>query len=609
MLELQDKIGAYKAIIVSPPEEKENSYRSILSVYEIFVDGQWLKAEGKVNVYFSKSVGKQFKYGHLLWVNGHFEKTEGPANPGAFDYRNYLVYQNIHFQDFIGDEVVKIGESKGNPVVHLAQNIRNKAVETLHRYVPDDEVRSIVLALVLGVKDELENDLLAAFSATGAMHVLAVSGLHVGIIYGLLLLIFRSSGFQKAKFRWLVFAISVSILWTYAFITGLSPSVLRAVTMFTFVAASRAINRKGNIFNTLSASALFLLLYDPYLIMSVGFQLSFLAVFGIVYLFPKLYALWNTQHWLLDKIWTITCVSIAAQLSTAPLSMLYFHQFPNYFLISNLFIIPGAFTILLGGLTLLLTSWWSFLAQSIAMLLLYFTKAIVFLVKSVSHLPYSTIPDIYLNSFDTWCIYLLILSFLLGFINQKLKYFKWCLFWAVLFAFSQVQHREPYLKTSELSVLAVNGHSVLDVRVGKDAHLWADTTFLSDVDQQKFHLYPQRLLNGSASQALKGSLDVPFLKLPFGGLAMIEGKSVLHLTKSIPKSFQPMKPIPVDYVILSKSAGIEPTRIVASFASKHLILDAAIAYRSRLRMNEAAALGEIEFHDVGRDGYFSKKWR
>lgn len=609
LMEHHAKVEAYKGIIISTPEEKENSYRSILSVYEILVNGSWLKVKGRVNVYFDKNEGKELDYGNLLWVNGQFDKTEGPANPGAFDYRNYLVYQNIHFQDFIGDDYLKIGETKGNPIVYSAQKVRKEAVRTLHDFLPDDEVRSIVLALVLGVKDELENDLIAAFSATGAMHVLAVSGLHVGIIYGLLLLIFSSTGLQQSRFRWLVFAVSVGVLWAYAFITGLSPSVLRAVTMFTFVAASRAIKRKGNIYNTLSASALCLLLYDPYLIMSVGFQLSFLAVFGIVYLFPKLYALWSTKHWILDKVWTITCVSIAAQLSTAPLSMLYFHQFPNYFLVSNLFIIPAAFAILVGGLAILLTSWWSFVAQIIAFLLLYFTKAIVFLVKSVSEMTFSTTPDIYLSTFDTWCIYLLLLSFIFGWVDRKMSYFHFALFCALLFASSQILHRKPYMNSSEFSVLAVNGHSVLDFRYGQEAWLWADSAFLKDVDQQRFHLYPKRLLSGSASTSYSEPLSAPNLSLSFGRLALFEGKSILHITKPIPNNFQPLEPIPLDYVVLSKSAGIEPKRITSCFAAQHIILDGAMGYRSRTRFNEAAALGGFEIHDVGGEGYFSKKWR
>ncbi len=608
LMEHYAKVDAYKGLMVSTPEEKQNTYRSILSVYEILTNGSWIKVKGRVNVYLGKEEGKELNYGDLLWVNGQFDTIEGPANPGAFDYRNYLVYQNIHFQGFIGNDFVKIGETKGNPIVYLALKARKKAVKIIHHFLPDDEVRSIVLALVLGVKDELENDLIAAFSATGAMHILAVSGLHVGIIYGILSLIFNRLGQQNSRFRWLIFVVSLVVLWSYAFITGLSPSVLRAVTMFSFVAASRAIKRKGNIYNTLGASALFLLLYDPYLIMNIGFQLSFLAVFGIVYLYPMLYDLWSTKHWILDKFWTITCVSIAAQISTAPLSMLYFHQFPNYFLVTNLFIIPAAFAILVGGLAILLTSWWGFVAQTFAFLLLHFSKAIVFLVKSMSEMIYSTTSNIYLSTFDTWCIYLLLLSFIFGWVYRKMRYFHFALLWALLFAFSQILHKKTYMNSSEFSVLAVNGHSVLDFRYGKEAWLWADSAFLEDEDQQRFHLYPKRLLSGSASTSYLKTLSAPSLLLPFGRMVFFDGKSILHITKAIPKNFQPLEPIPMDYVVLSNSSGIQPKRIAACFAAKNTITDGTVRYPSWRRLSEAAALGVFEFHDVGREGFFSEKW-
>jgi competence protein ComEC len=202
-------------------------------------------------------------------------------------------------------------------------------------------------------------------------------------------------------------------------VTGLSPSVLRAATMFSNVAIGNSFSKSGNIYNSLGIAAFLLLLFDPYLIYSVGFQLSFAAVFGIVYIQPKLYRMLEFKNQLIDYAWSITCVSIAAQLATLPISLYYFHQFPTYFLLSNILVIPAASVILSAGLAMLIADpmipW---LGDLLGALLSYFMKGVNLCISSIELLPNHLITWIY---FDQIMVVLAYLFFILFFIDLSRK--------------------------------------------------------------------------------------------------------------------------------------------------------------------------------------------
>ena len=278
------------------------------------------------------------------------------------------------------------------------------------------------------------------YSSSGAMHVLAVSGLHVGIIYLLLNSLFLF--FEKFKYgKYLKAVFLILSLWAYALLTGLSPSVLRAATMFSFIIIGSALKRQTNIYNTLAASAFVLLLYNPYILLQVGFQLSYAAVLGIVYLQPKLYKLIYTKHWLLDKIWAITTVSIAAQLATFPLDIYYFHQFPNYFLLSNLFVIPLATFIIGGGVLLFVTSVIPFFPGSLAWVVNKILMLLNFSVQWVENLPYSLSLGISITVLETIIVYTIIILFFSSIIKWKPRLLQLSLALVIFFMILQIKEQ------------------------------------------------------------------------------------------------------------------------------------------------------------------------
>jgi competence protein ComEC len=598
---------AYKAQLISEPEEKKNSARAVLEVYELLNDSGWVKSESRVNGYFSKEEGLTLSYGDLLLIDGAPNETTPPANPGEFDYRNYLAYQNIHFQQFVGDDFDVIGHAEPNWFVARAIKIREVCVAQLSQYIENPKSRAVVLALVLGVKDELDNELIQSFSATGATHVLAVSGLHVGIIFGIIFWVLKAVGLHKRKYRWWMAAISILVLWTYALLTGLSPSVLRAVTMFSFVALGRALFRRGNIYNTLSLSALALLLYNPYLIMSVGFQLSFLAVFGIVYLHPKVYGLWQVDNCFLDKVWSITCVSIAAQLATGPLSMLYFHQFPTYFLVSNLFIIPAAFAILIGGLILLALSFAPAIAALFGIVLGGLVSLVNWLVAQVSRFPNSAIDGVYFSILDTWLVYAVLGGIILFLVTKKGAYLKLGLSCALAFSISQIAHFSSHSDSLELSVLNASNHSVIDLRAGFKGRVFANDEFLNDPESQQFSLSGKRLISGVKQKITEDELVVPEANLPFGKLMVFDGKSIFWLNS--PLGDFDFDSIEVDFLIISNNSVKNLDQLHGLVSANQVILDKSNSFYTQRSLLEGAKENQVDIHQVSANGYFSSLWR
>ena len=441
LIQIKAPIETYRARVKTLPEEKVKSWKVEVVVDAVKLKEGWTQATGNVLIYISKkSDGIALRYGDLLLIEGAPIVLEPPGNPHEFDFKRFLSFRNIYHQQFVRSEQIKfIAPTQRKGFLFYSQQARLWATAIMKEFVTGEQEQAIAMALVLGVTDGLDNDLQNAYSASGAMHVLAVSGLHVGIIYWMILLLLKPIR-SLSWSAWLIAIISLVCLWAYAFVTGLSPSVLRAVTMFSFMAIAKPFSRSTNIYNTLAASAFILLIYNPYLIMSVGFQLSYLAVIGIVYLQRPLYHLWEAPNKFLDWCWSISCVSIAAQIATFALGLLYFHQFPVYFLFSNLFVIPGSFVVLVLGILLLAVSPLAVVAFIVGWLLEWTIKIVNIGVFAVEDLPYSLINGVYLTTFQCWLLMGVIISFIQLFEFRKFYYLITAFLLILIYSSMQWQH-------------------------------------------------------------------------------------------------------------------------------------------------------------------------
>lgn len=359
---------------------KSNSFYNKYEATLMRLNG--VKTIGKILVNIEKdSISNFLNVDDVLMVKRAFSEIKKPLNPYIFNYRKYLQQQQIYQQIYITRKqylrILRTNQTVGG----IASKIRWKINKSLVKYGFKEDELAIINALLLGQRQTINTELQQRYASAGAIHILAVSGLHIGIILMLLTFLFKPFHFfENGKIIAGIFIIS--LLWIYAIIAGLSASVVRAVSMFTAVAISMFLNRPSNVYNTLVISMFFLLLFNPYYLFEVGFQLSYIAVFFIVWIQPKLYFLWKPRFWIVNKLWQLFTVSLAAQIGVLPLSLYYFHQFPGLFFLSNLAIIPFLGLILVAGFLIIVLSVFELLPQ--------------FLGESYR----STIQ--YLNQFVTW---------------------------------------------------------------------------------------------------------------------------------------------------------------------------------------------------------------
>lgn len=352
------------------------SQRYIVSVKSVNNHG----ASGKILTTIPIVNHTNFKVDDRLLYWGELQPIQPPSNPHQFAYDSYMTTLGVYDQiKLLPVNYVK-KDATNKSLFGKAATLRNTILSNLSTTTMGKQELSIVQAILLGQRTDLDTALYDDYKDAGAVHILAVSGLHIGILLLILKFLFRPLELLKYG-KTIAMVIIVLLLWTYAFITGLSASVIRAVTMFSFVTYALYLNRPSNIYNILALSMFFILLVKPLLLFQVGFQMSYTAVFAIVWIYPLLQKFWSPNIWLLKKGWQLLSVSIAAQVGVLPLSLYYFHQFPGLFFVTNLVVVPFLGIILGAGLLIIILS----LANSLPTLLASYYNTLIKTMNAVIH--------------------------------------------------------------------------------------------------------------------------------------------------------------------------------------------------------------------------------
>lgn len=408
-----------KVWVSSEPQQTNDILRFEVDVTDGYLNRHQESTSGKLLIALKLDSLSPIKlnYGDELMISAEYLPVEPPYNPAEFDFKAWLASKNIYHQTFIKQEqLVKLGEGQGNPIIKYALEVRRQQVAVYRKLIKDDEAFAVASTLILGYRADLSKETLAAYSKTGTIHALSVSGMHVGIIY--IMLNWLLSFLDRNHWRRLLKTILICVLvWCYALVTGFSPSVLRSAIMLSVFVLAKQYKRSTNNYNVVSFAAIALLVIDPFVIWHVGFQLSFLAVIGLIYYQPKIYKWLYVKNKWLDRAWSLVAMSLAAQLATLPLSIYYFHQFPVYFIFSNLFISLPILFLMYGGLALLLTKW-QLLAYAFEWLITFTNKGL----KWISELPYASITEIWLDKWQLLFLCLIMVFITLGLVNRKKHY-------------------------------------------------------------------------------------------------------------------------------------------------------------------------------------------
>ena len=408
----------YIAYICNIPQEKTKSVKCNVQVLEQEINGKFKPSSGELIVYLEKGKHTFPSYGDKLIFEGLPQLISEPNNPFEFNYKQYLSYKNIFHQIYLKDEdYVLDGKHESNALFDFAIRLKTNLLNTLKENGLSGNEYAVTAALMLGYDDEISGDLMTAYSHTGTLHVLSVSGLHVGVLFLALNFLIRLP--KRRAFDILKTVIILCCLWFYALLSGLSPSVIRSTAMFSFVLFGVIFNKKGQIYNSIFASAFIMLLFDPFLVIDSGFQLSYLAVIGIVFLFPHIYKWYIPRRKWDDLIWKMFAVSLSAQIITLPITLYYFHQFPVLFFIANMLVIPLSYVVMFGSVFIVLFS----KVKAIAMIITWIVSKSVWIMNTFTEwldlLEFSYISDINTGFIDMIILFLLLITVTHAFLQKS----------------------------------------------------------------------------------------------------------------------------------------------------------------------------------------------
>ena len=597
------KSQSYLANIISNPTETKQSIKAVLSITLINSDSSQHHNPEKILCYFAKdSLSSNLKYGDVITFRSKLVIPKKPLNPGEFDYGSYLLQNRINYTSYIASNNWKlIDYNPANSIIALASNIRFNILSMLRNNGLSGNNYAVAAAILLGYDDFMESDLKQDYIMAGAMHILCVSGLHVGIIY--LVINFLLGFLSNNKLNNIIKAILLLFsVWAYATITGLSPSVQRASLMLTVFILGTVLNRNRDTYNTLAISALLLLIINPQLIFNVGFQLSYAAVLGIVTFHQPIYKLIYIKNSVADKIWSITVLSFAAQLATFPIATHYFHFFPPWFWLTNLFTFPLSFLIIATGLLFVLTSWIPLLPQIVGWILSGMIYLLNYVVGTVKLLPFSGIDYIYTSLPMMALIYILILLTFIMLNKSNLRLLLPIITIIMIIMGLNTWHRYNILNQKKIVIYSINKHSAYDFIDGNQHALFTDST-LTNITLD-YHLKNSRAQWGidSVINPLPINDKIPNINLNIIDNFLLFGDMRIFIYDGNETYYPIKKKLDLDFVIISGKKTNNIEQLMSVFNIKMVVIDSSVPHWSQNKISEIFKNEGITCYNVKNDG-------
>lgn len=543
------------------------------------------ESSGKLLINFYKSkLTEKLEIGSNLQIKGAIFKHKPINNPDQFDYGNYLIQKSILAQMYVDGYDVKVSSKIDTDFWYYSDQLRTKIIENLRKSGFANDELNVVAALILGQQQDISPEILHDYQFAGAIHILSVSGLHIGFI--LLFITFLLKPLPKNKFgSYLKLGIVLCSLWSFAVLAGLSPSVVRSVTMFSFVAVGMHLKRRTNVFHTLLVSIFFILLFQPAFLFDVGFQLSYVALFFILWLQPLLSGLWIPKNKILSYFWDILTVSFAAQIGAFPLSIYYFHQFPGLFFITNLIVLPGLGIIMALGVFVMVLAAFGYVPILLSKTLEWSVFLLNKTINWVASFERFIIQDIPFNIYLLIGSNLLIVTLIIWF--KKPSYNKMIAVLASVIVLQityfgtiwSIQNRK------ELIVFNVKKSTLIGERIGKNV-----TLFSKDSVQKNNMIKSYLVANFSTVKTQKAIQNLTYFN----------NKKILILD-SLGVYSDNIKP---NILVITHSPKLNLDRLFQKFRPELVVADAS-NYKTYMKIWKATCEKQkIPFHATGEKGFY-----
>lgn len=588
------------ATINEPVVEKTKSYKADALVEVIITDGKATTCEGKILLYFAKDSSlMKLHYGDQILVHKKLQPIKNSGNPGAFNYQRYALFQQIVHNAFLKDkDWIKLNTTSINHFKQFLFSTREKILTTLQSAIGNnkDEL-GIAEALLIGYTNDLDKDLVQAYSNTGVVHIIAISGMHLGLIYVMLVWIFARAPYIKNQ-KWLQVVLILASLWIFSLLTGGSASVLRSAVMFTIITIGKNYFKQHSIFNSLASSAFLMLVYNPFYLWDVGFQLSYLAVIGIIVFQKPIYNLLYVKNKKADYVWNMISVTLAAQVLTFPVCIYYFHQFPLLFLITNVIAVPLSTIILFAEIFLVAFSWIPFVMEyagkATAWLVWLMNKIILY----INELPFAVWDRIPSTVFTTWLLYAFVIGTGAWLLNKNRKFLNFSLTALIGFLIMHSFIGWKIASQQKLIVYNVPQHQAIDFVNGNNYRFVGDSILLEDALLQNFHLKPGRI----ALQLTKrvDSLSILYQQAPFFQL----GNSKILVVNAPLETAAGDKKIPIDIAIISKNPKLRIASLAKVFDIQKVVFDASNSLWKIAKWKQECEALHLRHHSIPEQGAF-----
>ena len=568
------------------PVIKSNWIKIALMIKCLEKDGYWNFAKGNTIVYVKRDEATDLQIGKTIYLKSKFSYVNGPNNPHEFDYKKYLEYRNVYHMLYCDAEEISVVKGFMEPFSPSQVGTRIKAatVDILRRSGLSKNAFAICSALLVGYDDEIDSEVMQSFSHSGTLHVLSVSGMHTGILYLILNFMFsvfdKHNRHKKLKCFFVIICLALFVL-----ITGFSPAVLRAALMLTLIQTGQTFYRQGNSYNTLLFSAFLLLLIKPYLLLDIGVLLSYLAVFGIMYLHPVLSNVYFVENKILRWFWNMILMSVAATLFTLPVCLYYFHQFPVWFIFSNLVIIPLSIGIMFGAIALICFSKITFIKTLLVFLIDKVNDLMLWVAQLTDNESFGFIDGICFSATDALFCSVFICLLLIVIYSKQYKHVIYmaciCIMW-LLASFYELYESS---QKSELIVFHIKKTSVYALRNGNTVYANFDGIEPSEYTR---HIKPYLL-------------SIPDLQLidNQGNLINTPEASVYYHNRSDIN----LSELATDYVIVANNA--MPGISAINAKNKPMIIaDCSNSYTFVKKLKKQCEENHLAFYSVKENGAF-----
>ena len=590
---LSENTNAIEVVLTEEPVEKARTYRVIAEALTLQNGEKKIPVSGRLLLYLKKQPSlATLRPGDRILLHKIPERIHNAGNPGEFDQEQLWLLRGITHSVFADSSQYQLlkGTAQGFVLLRWISQFRHAILDRLHKNFTNETAAGLASALLIGYRNELDPELAAAYSNTGVIHVIAISGLHLALLGWLLEKIV--SPFKKTKLGlFLSQLVLLSVLWVFSLLAEATPSVLRAVILFTVLGTGQLLDRKGNSLNTLAAAAFLLLCYNPFWLWDLGFQLSFIAVLSILIFGKRLSQIFSHANFLIHQLGQLVAVSLAAQILTTPFTLFYFHQFPASFLLSNLVAVPLSSIILGAALLTCLLAYVPvvgiFIASATEGMILLMNKY----VQWVEAIPGMLWKNLYWSFTET--VLLLLLCFALShwLLNKATTGRIFSLLLGTVLLLMQVAHK---IQASPVRLIVYNHkkHTLVEFMKGNQSQVFADSLSFRDPSIEKYLLSPSHQFF-NIRHTEKHVLPLSF--------------EVDSLTMLCPhKNYEPQNKIAdtVEVLLLTRQAPYDPGPWLKNKTIRSAVFTGALGARTAERWRSSLDSLRIPIHDMVIKGAF-----